>query len=236
MIDKQIVNMGKTSLIQLNPVTISRMLEIAPNAFLLSFPRSFEFEAGQVIGVGLSKFDDARIYSIASGTKEDQIDILFDIKAEGYLTPKLASFKAGDTLFVSEPFGSFHGSENTAWWIASGTGIAPYRSMLRSGFGGGKWVIHGSRTEASFYFADEFSNAFGHHYVRCLSQKNIPSDAMPDKQIFKGRVTQFLETFDILQKELQYFLCGSAEMVIECRELLLEKKVPYGNIMAEVYF
>jgi ferredoxin--NADP+ reductase len=226
--------MSKPSLISLRPVTISAIWAIAPNAFVISFPRWFEFEAGQVVGIGLHAEDDARIYSIASGMHEQEAEILFDIKPEGYLTPKLADCKPGDTIFVSEPFGSFLGTKEAAWWIAAGTGIAPYRSMLRSGFGAGKWMIHGSRSKDNFYFSEEFSAAMGHHYVRCLSK---PEEELPsDFQAFKGRVTDFLGTFDLLEKSLQYYLCGSAEMVIDCRELLLEKKVPYGNILAEVYF
>ena len=226
--------MAKPSLIQLKPVAISSIRPIAGNAYVLSFRRTFEFEAGQVVGIGLHEADDARIYSIASGIGEDQVDILFDVKPEGYLTPQLAGCKAGDILYISEPFGSFLGTKDPAWWIAAGTGIAPYRSMLRSGFGKGKWLIHGSRTLENFYFSEEFSAALGHHYVRCLSKAEEGTDT--DFPAFWGRVTDFLGTFDLLEKNLQYFLCGSAEMVIDCRELLLEKKVPYGNILAEVYF
>ena len=37
----------------------------------------------------------------------------------------------------------------------------------------------------------------------------------------------------IVQK---YYLCGSAEMVVECREILLGKGIAFSNIVAEIYF
>jgi ferredoxin--NADP+ reductase len=34
----------------------------------------------------------------------------------------------------------------------------------------------------------------------------------------------------------KYYLCGSAEMVVESREILISKGIPFNNIVAEIYF
>jgi ferredoxin--NADP+ reductase len=36
--------------------------------------------------------------------------------------------------------------------------------------------------------------------------------------------------------DVKYYLCGKALMVVEVRDLLIEKGVDYANIIAEIYF
>jgi len=215
--------------ISLKPVTISHITAISRDAYVLSFPRSLEFQAGQVIAIGLNEEDDPRVYSIASGCDDPMIDILFNIKPEGHLTPSLARMKAGDTIWISQAFGSFLGNTGPACWIAAGTGIAPFRSMLRSGQFMDKTMIHGGRYLDSFYFSSEFSAVLGEKFVRCCSQEIA-------KDTYHGRVTAYLESMTDLPEDMSYYLCGSAEMVIECREILLLKGIAFMNIHSEVYF
>lgn len=210
-------------------VTILSNTEISPNVFLLSFKRDFAFRAGQVLGIAVSSNDDARLYSIASGENDENISLLYNIKPGGKLTPNLAILRPEDTLWITVPFGSYAGSDEPAYWIAAGTGIAPFYSMYRSGLGSNKVLIHGSRTLDAFYFSDELDNDFGQRYIRCCSQQE-------GEGAFHGRVTQYLETLDNLPEDQKYYLCGSAEMVVECREILLSKGIPFSNVVAEIYF
>jgi len=41
---------------------------------------------------------------------------------------------------------------------------------------------------------------------------------------------------DDLPEDQKYYLCGSAEMVVECREILISKGIAFSNIVAEIYF
>lgn len=216
-------------LIKLKAVTILSNTEISHNVFILSFKRDFVFRAGQVLGLALSSADDARLYSIASGETDENVDILYNIKPGGKLTPNLAILKPGDTLWISVPFGTYEGSAEPGYWIAAGTGIAPFISMYRSGMGSNKTLLHGGRTIDSFYFSNELITDFGPRYVRCCSQEEADG-------IYSGRVTQYLESLDELPADQKYYLCGSAEMVVECREILLSKYIPFNNIIAEIYF
>ncbi len=216
-------------LIKLKAVTIIANTEISPNVFILSFKRDFVFRAGQVLGLALASNDDARLYSIASGETDENIEILYNIKPGGKLTPNLAILKPGDTLWISFPFGSYEGSAEPAYWIAAGTGIAPFISMYRSGMGDNKKLIHGGRTLDSFYYSDELKDDFGDRYIRCCSQQE-------GDDVYNGRVTQYIEDADDLPLDQKYYLCGSAEMVVECREILLSKGITFNNIVAEIYF
>jgi ferredoxin--NADP+ reductase len=215
--------------ITLRPVRINRLIQTSRDAYVISFPRTFDFHAGQVIAIGLDEDDDPRVYSIASGIHDPDIDILFTVKPDGHLTPPLSNMKPGDTIFISEPFGSFLGGEEPAIWIAAGTGVAPYRSMLRSGLTQYKSLIHGGRYLDSFYFEDEFSAVLGEKYTRCCSQESAPD-------VYNGRVTTFVEQMPGPPTDVAYYLCGSAEMIIECREILLKRGILFMNIFSEVYF
>src|SRR5690554_7200135 len=89
------------------PVKIISNREISPQVYILEIEKKIDFKAGQVIGVALQPDHDLRLYSIASGTQETTLKILFDVVLEGELTPHMAQMKSGDTLYMSEPFGRF---------------------------------------------------------------------------------------------------------------------------------
>lgn len=202
---------------------------IAPGAFLMTLEKPFDFLPGQVIALAIEEEDKARLYSIASGKDEEFIKVLYTVVKEGYFTPKLSTFKPGDEINVSEPFGSFTGTDEPAYWIATGTGIAPYISMLESGYSDNKILIHGSRSMGSCYFQDMLIPKLKKNYIRCCSRES-------SEDIFAGRVTDYLKTIEHFPADYKYYLCGNAEMIIEVRDMLIEKGVSYDRILAEVYF
>lgn len=207
---------------------VSNNEEISPGVFVLSFQRTFEFLPGQVVKIAIDHTHPPRIYSICSGNQENEVRILFNIKEDGFLTPKMAAMIPGDELLVSEPYGSFLGDKEPAWWIATGTGIAPFYAMFRSGMDEGKKLIHGVRFLNQFYFEDDLEWALGDNYVRCCSQES-------SCDVMNGRVTKYLAACDVLPP-VKYYICGQALMVVEVRDLLIEKGVPYENILAEIFF
>lgn len=202
--------------------------EISPGVHIISFARSFDFEPGQVVKISVDAEHPPRIYSICSGNQEKDVRILFNIKEDGFLTPKMAAMIPGDSILVSEPYGSFIGTHKPAWWIATGTGIAPFYSMFRSGLDDSKKLIHGVSYLNQFYFEDDLDWAMGEQYVRCCSRES-------SCDVFPGRVTDYLSTQETLP-DVKYYLCGKALMVVEVRDLLIERGVPYEDILAEIYF
>ncbi|MCF8378104.1 MAG: hypothetical protein K9H49_00925 [Bacteroidales bacterium] len=204
--------------------------EIAGSVYVLSFKRDFEFLPGQVIGISNHLQEAPRLYSIASGNTEDVIRILYDIKEGGQLTPWLAKRKANDSIFITNASGNFISEMNEdACWIASGTGIAPFASMFFSGNYNNKLLIHGGKFLESFYFGNEFREKLGKNYVRCCTRETGDG-------VFEGRLTHYLKEKDDLNPAHKYYLCGSAEMVVETRDILLLKGISFGNIVGEIYF
>jgi ferredoxin/flavodoxin---NADP+ reductase len=210
-------------------VKLTGNIEISPGVHLISYKRNAEFKPGQVVKIAIQEHQPPRIYSICSGNHEPEIRVLFNIKEEGLLTPKLAACIPGDTILVSKPYGSFTDTGGEAWWIATGTGIAPFYSMFRSGISENKKLIHGVRHLNQFYFEDELEWAMGNSYTRCCSGESSCNT-------FPGRVTDFLKQENNFPREIKYYLCGKALMVVEVRDLLIEKGVPFENILAEIYF
>ena len=214
---------------ELFPVSLTSTEEISSGIFLMSFPRNFDFVAGQVIGIAVAEDGARRLYSICSGEKDEEIQILYNVIDEGYLTPRLSDLEAGDTLWITEPRGEFTCEEERAVWIATGTGIAPFYAMLRSGKAGKKILIHGNRYLEQFHFYDEFHAELGDHYIRCCS-------AETGEGVYHGRVTAYLEEHLLPGPGIKYYLCGSAEMVVDTRDLLIEKGIPFDRIISEIYF
>jgi ferredoxin--NADP+ reductase len=214
---------------ELQEVTITQNLEISPGVHLISWPRKHNFIPGQVVKITLNPQVPPRIYSVCSGNDDPEISVLFNIKEDGVLTPRLAGVIPDMKIWTTKPYGSFQDNKRPAWWIATGTGIAPFYSMFRSGISENKTLIHGARLLNQFYFEDELEWAMGDRYIRCCSQEQ-------SCDVYPGRVTQYLSEINNLPTNINYYLCGKALMVVEVRDLLISKGVPYENILAEIYF
>jgi ferredoxin/flavodoxin---NADP+ reductase len=182
-------------------VAINFSEQLSPGFYLIGFKRSFNFVAGQVIGISLREDNARRLYSICSGENEEEIRILYKVVEDGYLTPQLSDLEAGDTIWISPPGGVFTSNTEPAIWIATGTGIAPFYSMVRSGLGKNKILLEES-----------------------------------NESVYAGRVSSYLEEQADLNPDLKYYICGSAEMVVEIRDLLIGKGIPFSHIISEIYF
>jgi len=202
--------------------------EISPGVHVISFLRDFDFFPGQVVRIAIDNHHAPRIYSICSGSKENEIRVLFNIKDDGFLTPKLAAMIPGENILVSKPYGSFLGTREKTWWIATGTGVAPFYSMIKSGLTTNKKLIHGVRYLNQFYFEDELEEALDQNYVRCCSAESSCNT-------ISGRVTDYLNEI-VKLPDIKYFICGQALMVVEVRDLLIKKGIQFENISAEIYF
>ncbi len=214
---------------ELFKTTLTRHDEISPDVFLIGFKREHDFQPGQAIKLGIDTENAPRIYSICSGPKDDELCVLFNIKHDGFLTPKLTTLKPGDSVYASAPYGTFLGTQDSAWWIATGTGIAPFHAMTAAGMADNKVLVHGVRHLDQFYFSERFASALGKNYHRCCS-------AEESTDTFSGRVTRFLSEQKNLPTDQRYYICGQATMAVETRDILIGKGIPFSNIITEIYF
>ena len=98
-------------------------------------PQSFRFTAGEFVMISLPD-TPKRAYSMTSGPYDDYIEF-YSIKVpNGPLTSKLQYVKVGDLLDVgTKPTGTLTLANlelgGNLWLLATGTGIAPFISLLR---------------------------------------------------------------------------------------------------------
>jgi ferredoxin--NADP+ reductase len=149
------------------------------------------------------------------------MEVLFDVVPGGLLTPRLAALRPGDPLYVSEAFGGFVDDERPATWIAAGTGVAPFASLVRSGLATGKILVHAGRSPEGFHFRELFAARLGPRYFPCRTQAGGLLGWLRDNELPPDR---------------RYLLCGSTRMVVAIREQLIARGVPFANILAEIYF
>ena len=98
-----------------------------------------EFQAGQFVRIAL-EIDGARVaraFSFANPPEDPVLEFYGVIVPEGPLSPRLARLRAGDALQVaSNPAGFLVLREvpdaRTLWLLSTGTGIAPFLSILRT--------------------------------------------------------------------------------------------------------
>jgi len=92
-----------------------------------------------------------------------------------------------------------------------------------------KVLIHGVSYLNQFYFEEELGWALGTNYIRCCSRETAD-------HVFAGRVTDYLLKTNNFPKDYKYYLCGKSLMVVDVRDLLISKGIPYDHIFAEIYF
>ena len=109
-------------------------------------------------------------------------------------------------------------------FIASGTGISPFHSFVRSYPGIDYILIHGVRYKNEAY---ERSDYDPRRYILCTSKESTEGR--------KGRVTRFLPAYPV-DRNMLFYLCGNNSMIYEVYHILRDKGIRDENIIAEVYF
>jgi ferredoxin/flavodoxin---NADP+ reductase len=211
------------------PALLTIHEQIAPDVFRIGIRRLHDFFPGQSVKLGVNRTDPPRIYSICSGPDEDDLCILFSVKPGGLLTPALARLSVGDSVWISEPYGTFVVGDEPSWMIATGTGIAPFYARLQAGAPARTTLVHGVRRTDQFYFEPVFCAELGTRYHRCCSREQRTG-------LFNGRVTRFLASRPALPPAHSYYICGQARMAVEVRDLLLTRGVSHKKIKTEIYF
>jgi len=203
---------------------------LTESTFVLRFGRgSIVFKPGQHIIVGLKGELNQREYSVYSGENDDYLEILVREVPEGNVSHQLKNCKPGDFLQVNGPFGSF-GIEQFDLltrkhvFIATGTGISPFHSMVRSYPEIDYTLIHGVRYANEAYERDEYDPL---RYILCTSKETTGGK--------KGRVTRYLSGFRVKSDRL-FYLCGNSNMIYEVDHILQDKGVPAEKILTEIYF
>lgn len=108
-------------------------------SFRVSRPQSLRFRSGEFVMIGLMGDNGKpllRAYSIASPNWDEELEF-YSIKVpDGPLTSKLQHIKVGDEIILRpKPVGTLvHDAllpGKRLWFLATGTGLAPFASLMR---------------------------------------------------------------------------------------------------------
>ena len=194
---------------------------------ILSRPPAFAFKPGQRISLSLE--DQERDYSIVSAPTEPEFTLCIRNVTGGKLSPLLSTTDIGTSLLMSGPLGYFtyKASHRPTVFVATGTGIAPFCSMARSGIRGFT-ILHGVRLPVDLYYASELRQS-AQKYVPCLSDaKKITGSA------FQGKATKYLEQH-LTPGAYDFYLCGRREMVRDVT-LLIDSRFPGSLVYTELFY
>jgi ferredoxin--NADP+ reductase len=183
--------------------------------------------------------DVLRAYSVASSSiAREYLEFYIGMVSTGSLSPRLFSLKAGDRLWLSPKLkGMFTLSrvpnDIDVVLIATGTGVAPYMSMIRTEVENGLRrriaVIHGAYQSSDLGYHEELKTLASVSNI--FSYFPIISHPQREKVEWKGEVgfVQRIWTEGILAKEwgshpkaesAHVFLCGNPLMIDEMAEIL----------------
>jgi ferredoxin--NADP+ reductase len=200
---------------------------VSPTAFLLTLERAgLAFRAGELVGLHGPDKLAARDYTIASGERDEQINVLVRLIPHGALTPWLAVLKAGDLVDITGPYGTFtvRDPDKPLVFLATGTGIAPCVAYRKTYPALKLTVLHGVATGEDLFFRSLFR---ADQYLPCVSRE--PCEG------WQGRVTDRLAELD-LPTGADFYLCGANEMIYQASDILRARGVENHRIFHEPYY
>ena len=163
-------------------------------SFRVTRPPSLRFRSGEFVMIGL--LGDAgkpllRAYSIASPSWDDELEF-YSIKVpDGPLTSRLQHINVGDEIILRpKPVGTLvHDAllpGKRLWFLATGTGLAPFASLMRDPDTYGKYdqiiMMHTCREVAEL--------AYGRDLVASLKEDPLIGELVGDKLLYYPTTTR----------------------------------------------
>lgn len=226
-------------------VKLVDVYEIAPDVrhFIFEIPdmKEFRFKPGQFVSLSevLNGKKVTRAYSIASVPNANRFELCLNLVPNGKFTPHLFSLKPGDDIEMKGPHGAFVMKEppNNSIFVATGTGIAPFRPMLQDVLPRDREhefiLVFGVRYEHSILYNAEFEEmARKYPNFRYISTVTRPSPAWQGNT---GRVQQHLFPLIGERRDFDVYICGLKEMVNDVRDRLKELGFDKSQIIYERY-
>lgn len=225
--------------------TIVEFRDIAPEVrhFVFEVPevQQLQFKPGQFISfketIGEKKI--TRPYSIASLPDGNRFQLCLNLVHQGVFTPHLFALKAGDSLEMTAPLGFFtvRNPSKEALFIATGTGIAPFRSMTPDYLSHPEakqlTLLFGVRHTSTIYYRDDF-DAWAKLYPNF---RFWPTLSRPESS-WTGRTghvqAHLLEAIGD-RRDLDVYICGLKAMVDDVRAMLKELGFDRKQIIFEKY-
>ncbi|WP_020656038.1 benzoate 1,2-dioxygenase electron transfer component BenC [Massilia niastensis] len=197
------------------------------------------FLPGQYVNIGIPGTELTRSYSFSSAPGSTRAEFVVRNvpggRMSGYLT---ATVKAGDEITFLGPFGSFYlrPLQRPVLFLAGGTGIAPFLSMLsvlaEKGFTQPVRMVYAVTNDFDLVGIEELDRIAAAHplfsYVTCVV---APESTHPRK----GYATAHVEPTWMNDGDVDIYLCGPPPMVDAVRHWLDGAGITPANFYFEKF-
>ena len=220
-------------------------VELAPDVrhfvFQAEGVERLDFRPGQFVSLSapIGGRIITRAYSLASAPGgSNRFDLCLNRVPEGIFSGPLFQMQPGDTVEMKEPLGMFvlRQPPRDSLLVATGTGIAPFRSMLQAHLSGSSprfTLLFGLRYESHLLYRREFEDlARQFPNFRFWPTLTRPS---PDWAGRTGRVQAHLEEALGARRDVDVYLCGLRAMVDDVRAILKGRGFDRKQIFYEKY-
>jgi ring-1,2-phenylacetyl-CoA epoxidase subunit PaaE len=210
---------------------------------------TFRFRAGQhlTLRAQIGGEDVRRNYSLCVAPSEGQLKVTVKRIAGGrFSTWAAEALKAGDTLEVMPPHGSFThefraDASNHYVGFAGGSGITPVISLLKTALieepQSRFTLFYGNRDSGSIIFLEELS-ALKNRFMGRLQVHHFLAEEMEDIELFNGMLDrakcgEILSSLVDTAEVAAFFICGPGPMMDAAEEALCHSEVPREKIHIE---
>ena len=203
----------------------------------------FRFENGHFVMLGLPVDGRPllRAYSIASPNWEEHLEFLSIKVPNGPLTSRLQHLAVGDEVLVSrKPTGTLVLHDLTPgrhlYLLGTGTGLAPFMSIIQDPETYERFekvvIAHGVRKVSDLAYTDFITQELPQHeflgelvrdkliYLPTVTREEFVTQGRLTDQIEDGRLASLVGLPPLSRESDRFMLCGSAEMLRDCRQLL----------------
>lgn len=193
----------------------------------------FNFEAGQFVTIKICDSAPSpcfRAYSISSSPNKSSIELCIKEIPKGRGSCWLNTLTKGDEIEFLGPNGKFTFNSDpskTILFIATGTGIAPLKSMIEDQLNKGNsqpmHLYFGLRYIKDIFYKDHFE-ALAEKHENFSFNLTLSQPENESWQGHKGRVTSILEPLEIDPENTEIYICGLKAMIESVTEILTKKR------------
>jgi ferredoxin-NADP reductase len=208
---------------------------IAPEVPALEFtPGQFVSFSAQVNGRKVT-----RAYSLAAAPSGNRFELCLNRVNEGLFSPYLFDLPPGAEVEMRGPLGYFVPKTpfRDSVFVATGTGIAPFRSFLQSPLvlnsGAAVTLLMGARHERGLLYRGEFEELA----IRNPRFVFLPTLTRPPAnwQGRTGRVQAHLDELLNRRRDIDVYICGLKAMVDDVRAILKDQGFEKSQIIFEKF-
>jgi len=232
---------------------LSRWEQIAPGLAIVGVQANdepFPFEPGQYATLGLMGSEKLvqRPMSVSSSADDLSEYEFFIRRVEGGgFTPLLWQRSVGDAINIKGPKGKFllQDDGRRALFVASGTGLAPFISMIETLRDRGQTrdivLLHGVSYDYDLAWRQQLTDLQdgGHFPLRYVATISRPQHC-PDWSGCTGRVETIVESqldeHGLTPETATIYLCGNPEMITAVEEIAAARGFPPEQVRKELYW